>query len=146
VVKDDKKDVYQDSVTAPLSREHDDDAGDDAEGLEEHMAATGTLGEVLTAIPKVCSQMSSVRLKINSYLYVLAKKYHSGCAFKSPATRGMVRGSQCLLTKNSRRTQHGPRTCSYYAHPRCKDTVVLYPPNATYVFQLLLSCLTNVCS
>ena len=54
VVKDDKKDVYQDSVTAPLSREHDDDAGDAMEGVEENMLATGTLGEVLTAIPKVC--------------------------------------------------------------------------------------------
>jgi hypothetical protein len=55
VVKDDKKYVYQDSVTAPLSREHDDDAGGDTEELEENMAAAETLGEVLTAIPKVCS-------------------------------------------------------------------------------------------
>ena len=54
MVKDDKKDVYQDSVIAPLSREHDDDASDNMEGVEENMLAAGTLGEVLTAIPKVC--------------------------------------------------------------------------------------------
>ena len=47
MVKDDRKETYQDSVTAPLSREHDDDAGD-VDGLEE-----ATLGQVLTAIPKV---------------------------------------------------------------------------------------------
>jgi hypothetical protein len=31
VVTDDKKDVYQDSVTAPLNREHDDDASGDTD-------------------------------------------------------------------------------------------------------------------
>ena len=39
MVKDDKNDIYQDSVTAPLNREHDDDAGGDTEGLEENMVA-----------------------------------------------------------------------------------------------------------
>lgn len=53
-MKDDKKDMYQDSVTAPLSREHDDDAGSDVEGPEENLAAVKALKEVLTAIPKVC--------------------------------------------------------------------------------------------
>jgi hypothetical protein len=54
VVKDDRKENYQDSVTAPLSREHDDDAGGDADGLEEDIAAAeAPLGQVLTAIPKV---------------------------------------------------------------------------------------------
>jgi hypothetical protein len=54
VVKDDRKETYQDSVTAPLSREHDDDAGGDADGLEEDIAAAeAPLGQVLTAIPKV---------------------------------------------------------------------------------------------
>ena len=47
MVKDDRKETYQDSVTAPLSRGHDSDAGD-VDGLEE-----ATLGQVLTAIPKV---------------------------------------------------------------------------------------------
>lgn len=53
VVKEDKKDIYQDSVTAPLNREHDDDAGD-TEGFEENLTTTESLSEVLTAIPKVC--------------------------------------------------------------------------------------------
>jgi hypothetical protein len=54
VVKDNKKDTYQDSVTMPLGREHDDSGGADADGLEEDVeAAEATLGEVLTAIPKV---------------------------------------------------------------------------------------------
>lgn len=45
---------------------------------------------------------------------------------------GMVRGSQPeQLTENSCSIQHGPRTRSYYADPRCTDTVVLYPPDAT---------------
>ena len=55
MVKDDKNDAYQDSVTAPLSRKHDNDAGGDTEGLEADTAAAGALGEVLTAIPKVQS-------------------------------------------------------------------------------------------
>ena len=54
VVKDDKKDTYQDSVTAPLNRDHDDNVGGDVDGLEEDIAAAeASLGEVLTAIPKV---------------------------------------------------------------------------------------------
>jgi len=54
VVKDDRKDTYQDSVTAPLNREHDDNAGGDVDGSEEDIAAAeAPLGEVLTAIPKV---------------------------------------------------------------------------------------------
>jgi hypothetical protein len=55
-VKDDKKDSYQDSVTAPLSREYDDSGGGDGDGLEEDStAAEAPLAEVLTAIPKVRS-------------------------------------------------------------------------------------------
>ena len=54
MVKDDRKETYQDSVTAPLSREHDDDAGGDVDGLDEDIAATeAPLGQVLTAILKV---------------------------------------------------------------------------------------------
>jgi hypothetical protein len=54
IVKYDKKDAYQDSVTAPLSREHDDDAGGDVDGLEDDTVdAEAPFGEVLTAIPKV---------------------------------------------------------------------------------------------
>jgi hypothetical protein len=54
VVKDDRKQTYQDSVTAPLSREHDDNAGGDLDGLEEDIAAAeAPLSRVLTAIPKV---------------------------------------------------------------------------------------------
>jgi hypothetical protein len=54
IVKHDKKDTYQDSVTASLNREHDDDASGDVDGLEEDIAAAeASLGEVLTAIPKV---------------------------------------------------------------------------------------------
>ena len=54
MVKDDRKETYQDSVTAPLTREHDDNAGGDVDGLEEDIAAVeATLGQVLTAIPKV---------------------------------------------------------------------------------------------
>ena len=53
MVKDDKKDIYQDSVTAPLNRDHDDTVGGDVDGLEEDIAAEASLSEVLTAIPKV---------------------------------------------------------------------------------------------
>ena len=54
MVKDDRKDTYQDSVTAPLNREHDDNAGGDVDGSEEDIAAAeAPLSEVLTAIPKV---------------------------------------------------------------------------------------------
>ena len=66
VVKDDKNDIYQDFVTAPLNREHDDDAGGDAEGLEENMAAAETFQKVLTAIPKVCFWMLFVVSKLIS--------------------------------------------------------------------------------
>jgi hypothetical protein len=52
VVIDDKKDVYQDSVSAPLNREHDDDAGGDAD-REDIQDSAERLGEVLTAIPKL---------------------------------------------------------------------------------------------
>jgi hypothetical protein len=54
IVKDDRKETYQDSVTAPLSWEHDDDAGGDVDGLEEDIAAAeAPLGQVLAAIPKM---------------------------------------------------------------------------------------------
>lgn len=57
MVKDDKKETYQDSVTAPLNREHDDDTGGDMEGLEDFTeAADAPFVEVLTTIPKVCSR------------------------------------------------------------------------------------------
>ena len=53
-VKDNKKDTYQDSVTTPLNREHDDDAGGDADGFEEDSSVVASeLSGVLTAIPKV---------------------------------------------------------------------------------------------
>jgi hypothetical protein len=66
VVKDDKKDAYQDSVTAPLNRVHDDNAGGDIEGLEENIAAAeAPLSEVLTAIPKVRVWTSFIGLKTN---------------------------------------------------------------------------------
>jgi len=70
VVKDDKKDIYQDSVTAPLSRDHDDDAGGDPEGLEENMDAAEAFGEVLTAIPKARSRLFFICLKANQCLYL----------------------------------------------------------------------------
>jgi hypothetical protein len=61
VFKDDKKDTYQDSVTAPLNREHDDDGGGDVDGFEEDVAAAeAPLTEVLTAIPKVRSFLDFV--------------------------------------------------------------------------------------
>ena len=54
MVKDDRKDTYQDSVTAPLNREYDDNAGGDVDGSKQDIAAAeAPLGEVLTAIPKV---------------------------------------------------------------------------------------------
>jgi hypothetical protein len=54
VVRDDRKETYQDSVTAPLSGEHDDNAGGDLDGLKEDIAAAeAPLSQVLTAIPKV---------------------------------------------------------------------------------------------
>jgi hypothetical protein len=54
VVKDDRKESYQDSVTVPLSWEHNDNAGGDADGLEEDIAAAeAPLGQVLTAILKM---------------------------------------------------------------------------------------------
>ena len=57
MVKDDHcdKDTSQDFITAPLNREHDDDAdGDALDGLEEDaVAAKAPLSGVLTAIPKV---------------------------------------------------------------------------------------------
>jgi hypothetical protein len=55
VVKDDKKETYQDNVTAPLDREYDDNTGSDLEGLEDSAGVVDAyLGEVLTVIPKVC--------------------------------------------------------------------------------------------
>ena len=56
MVKDNKKDTYQDSVTVPSNREHDDDAGGDVDELEDGLdivATEATLSGVLTAIPKV---------------------------------------------------------------------------------------------
>ena len=50
IVKHDKKDTYQDSVTASLNREHGNDASGDVEDIA---VAEASLGEVLTAIPKV---------------------------------------------------------------------------------------------
>ena len=51
MVRDNRKETYQDSVTAPLSQKHDDNAGGDLDGLEQDIEAP--LGRVLTAIPKV---------------------------------------------------------------------------------------------
>ena len=66
MVKDDKKDAYQDCVTAPLNRVHDDNVGSDAEGLEDNItAADAPLGEVLTAIPKVYFVTSFMELRTN---------------------------------------------------------------------------------
>jgi hypothetical protein len=65
VVKDDKKDAYQDSITAPLNRAHDNNAGGDPEGLEENIVDADPLGEVLTAIPKVRVWTSFVGLGTN---------------------------------------------------------------------------------
>ncbi|KAF8480752.1 hypothetical protein DFH94DRAFT_691835 [Russula ochroleuca] len=54
VVKDDKKETYQDNVTAPLDREYDDNTGSDLEGLEDSAGVVDAyLGEVLTVIPKL---------------------------------------------------------------------------------------------
>ena len=131
MVKDDKKDVYQDSVTAPLSRDHDDEAGYDTEGQEENIAGAEAFGEVLTAIPKVYFWRSFTRLSTNHCLYISAQKYHSSRAFKSPTTGGVVRGSQHFPTEIGCSAQHRLRTRTYYADPGCKDTVVLYPPDAT---------------
>lgn len=58
VFKDNRKDAYQDSVTAPLNREHDDSGGGNADGLEEDTAAMeAPLSKVLTTIPKVHSPL-----------------------------------------------------------------------------------------
>ena len=66
IVKDDKRDSYQDSVTAPLDREHDDDAGYDMDRLDDDTGAAGTpLGEVLTAVPKVRSGTLFIGLGTN---------------------------------------------------------------------------------
>ena len=46
MVKDDKKDAYQDCVTAPLNREHDDDAGGDTDRLEDNIAPAECLSPV----------------------------------------------------------------------------------------------------
>ena len=57
MVKDKKndKDTYQDSVTAPMGRDFNDNAGGDGNDSDEDMLAVGaTLSEVLAAIPKVC--------------------------------------------------------------------------------------------
>ena len=54
MVRDDRKDTYQDSVmiTAPLNREHDDNAGGDVDWSEDDRAAAeALLDEALTAIP-----------------------------------------------------------------------------------------------
>ena len=48
MVKDDKKDAYQNCITAFLNRKHDDDASGDTDRLED-----APFGKVLTAIPKV---------------------------------------------------------------------------------------------
>ncbi|KAI0245327.1 hypothetical protein BJV78DRAFT_1090396, partial [Lactifluus subvellereus] len=61
VVKDNKKDAYQDSVTAPLNRAHDDNSGGDIEGLDKNIAAAeAPLSEVLTAIPKLRNIIQAV--------------------------------------------------------------------------------------
>jgi hypothetical protein len=66
VVKDDKKDTYQDCVTALLNRVHDNNAGGNAEGLENNTAAADApFGEVLTAIPKVHFVTSFIKLRTN---------------------------------------------------------------------------------
>ena len=66
MVKDDKKDTYQDCVTAPLNRVYNDNAGGDAEGLEDNItAADAPLGEVLTAIPKVYFVTSFMEVRTN---------------------------------------------------------------------------------
>ena len=55
MVKDDKKETYQDAVTTPIDRKYDDSTCGDAEGQEDSIGVTDAyLGEVLTAIPKAC--------------------------------------------------------------------------------------------
>jgi hypothetical protein len=70
VVKDDKKDTYQDSVTAPLSRENDDSGGGDMDGLDDDIAAAAApLGKVLTAIPKVLCFSTSFEIWTDTYIF-----------------------------------------------------------------------------
>jgi len=74
-----------DSVTAPLNRDHGDNVGGDVDGFRRDIAAAeASLGEVLTAIPKVYFVLDfSVGLGTDP---CSAQEYHLGCAF-SPQLR-----------------------------------------------------------
>ena len=91
VVKDDKKDTYQDSITAPLNREWDDSSGGDGDGLEEDSTvAEAPLTEVLTEIPYVPYWTSCIGLGTNIHKLTSAQKYYLGCAFKPSVTGGIA--------------------------------------------------------
>jgi hypothetical protein len=66
IVKDKKRDSYQDCVTAPLDREHNDNMGYDMDGLDADIGAADTpFGEILTAVPKVCYRTLFIGLGTN---------------------------------------------------------------------------------
>ena len=69
--KPDKKDTYQDSATAPLDRECDEDIGDDVDEPDPPEDALDgvehALSEVLTAIPKVSSLLVYMQCKSNGH-------------------------------------------------------------------------------
>ena len=65
----------------------------------------------------IVSQKSIVGLVGHLKSPCSAQEYHSGCAFKPPATGGMARGSQCLFTEGGCSIERCPRTLCYHAHP-----------------------------
>jgi hypothetical protein len=84
MVKDDKKNIYQDSITATLNREHDNNASGDVNGLEEDTAAAeAPFDEVLTAIPKV-DYIFGLHMFKSELIYASAQKYYLGYLFRPP--------------------------------------------------------------
>jgi hypothetical protein len=132
---------YQDSVTAPLSREHDDDAAmcedeeeGGAEGEDEDEHPDGQAIEIiLSALKKV----GFVALSLTGVLVCCGKapQDRSSCPFQPAKTSSMACRSKAVLAPN------GASLDAYrpYANPGCEDSVVINSPDAAYVQFLQLS-------
>jgi hypothetical protein len=120
-------------VTAPLGREYDDDAvgqndgNNEANDMPESEDPELLLTEVLSAIEKVCFQMSSKSHPSHSPFILVAPKNHPSCTIKSTASPGMADRSHNLTSPSRECLERD----SPYADSRCQNTVGINTSNAS---------------
>jgi len=131
-IKPDKKklsrDSYQDSVTAPISRGHDNKVAAQEDPPEEgEDDASDNLHVVLSAIEKVVHIQEYCRTLVD--LSISASQNCTRSLFKPPALPSMDQRGEDIDGIHGR----CPTSNSPNAYPRCKDAVVINTPDVMYV-------------